>query len=327
MLRRFLLVGCAFLTLSASCFAGTSAGTSSPTAHPASKAPVAGETIATTPTPIDGVVLSNQMMITFMERLKAGNLAEARTIALQMIEGNEQFIDTPTKEFRSFATLMGKKLYEIQAKRAGQNVTVEWVQQPIADGFYFLAMVDYQEGKVEEALVDIQKAISWDPVRAIFHIERGFLMLHKKDNIELSMVMATYIKALELSDCAEDFAAALRGLGFVLVERNDLAAGYAAYMTSKRFDPTNPATVQEMHFIEAQAPGLAKTLDDAKSITLLTERKIPVAISRIHVDVLLTIAGELTGAHQVKELKAVLRRALALDPSNQSIVKKLTELK
>ncbi|MBF0499259.1 MAG: tetratricopeptide repeat protein [Candidatus Riflebacteria bacterium] len=343
MVRRFLIAGCAVLALSAPCIAvptakeNTATGKTKAVESPKPSAtvtsapkpnspPVPGGTIATTPTPIDGVVLSNQMMITFMERMKGGNLAEARNIALQMINGNEKYVDTPEKEYRSFSTIMGKTLYEMQAKREGRNAQIEWVLQPIADGFYFMAMVDYQEGKMKEALDNIQKAISWDPVRAAFHVERGFLMLHQKGNLDLPMVLTSYLKALELADNADDFATALRGVGYVMVERGDLSAGYAAYVLAKRFDPADKTAPQEMRFIEAQAPGLSKILDQAKSIDLLRERKIPVAISRAHLDVLLSIAGDLTAAGKTKELKAILKQALSLDPTNPGIIKKLTEL-
>lgn len=68
----------------------------------------------------------------------------------------------------------------------------------------------------------MQKAISWNPVRSAFYAERGFMFLRKNSGADIVGAQIAYEKALELADNPEDFAAALRGLAFVLVERREL---------------------------------------------------------------------------------------------------------
>ncbi|HNV68826.1 MAG TPA: tetratricopeptide repeat protein, partial [Candidatus Ozemobacteraceae bacterium] len=272
------------------------------------------------------VVLSNQMMITFMERFKSGNFAEARKIVDDMLWGVDKVQDTPTKVYRAFSNLMGKHLFEHQLRTEGTKAEVEWLQQPYADGYYFQALLAFHEKKVPEALEALQKAISWDPVRAAFHIERGFMMMHLETPPELAMVMATYLKALELADNRQDFAAAMRGIGFVFVEKMDLTAGLAAYMVAQKFDPEDKTAPREIDYIRAQAPGLTRLLDDGKAISLLSERRIPVTIDPIHVKVLTEIATDLEQKQNTRELKAILRRILDIDPANANAKKKLTAL-
>lgn len=297
-----------------------------PAAKPAPTAAPAART-ASAPTEVDGIVLSNQMMITIMERMKAHNFPEARNVAMQMIEGADKIVDTPEREYRSFSSAMGKKLYEMQAKREGRNVEISWVEQPIADGYYFLAMIDFQEGKPREALENLQKAIGWDPVRAAFHVERGFIQLQQADGGDLALTMASYLKGAELSDNAEDFAAAMRGIGYVLVEKNDLETAMAAYIVARRFDPANPSAQKEIEFIKSQNPMAGKDLDEAKAAALLQQKSIPSTIAKVHSEVLQALAADLDPVKNAKQLKALLKRALTIDPSNTSIQQRLSTLK
>lgn len=322
--HRHIALGAALL-LATPVFAQTPAKSPAAPAPVAAAAPAAGN--ASAPTEVDGVVLSNQMMITIMERMKGHNFAEARTIALQMIEGAEKIVDTPEREFRAFSSAMGKKLYEIQAKREGRNVEVVWVQQPVADGFYFLAMIDFQEGKPREALENLQKAIGWDPVRSAFHVERGFIQLQQPDGGDLALTMASYLKGAELADNAEDFSAAMRGIGYVLVEKSDLETAMAAYIVARRFDPANLASQKEIDFIKSQNPSAGKDLDEAKAAALLQQKSLPNTIAKVHSDVLLAIAGELDPAKNGKQVKALLKRALTIDPGNNAIQQRLSTLK
>jgi len=276
---------------------------------------------------VDPTVLSNQMMITIMERMKAGNYPEAKKIALDMILDCDKYVDTPENEYRSFATLMEKKLYEIYQAREGKKGTVHWVQQPIADGFYFLAMIAFQEQKLEEAKQYLQKAINWDPMRSAFYMERAYFMIANSETSELAMVMASYLKALELADNFEDFAAAMRGLGYVFVDKGDIEAGLACYLVSLTFEPANMTAKKEIDYIRSLNPELVKSLDASKSAAILSERKVPSRMDTVHIKVLLSIADEPSVQKRPKELKAILKQALLLDPNNVEVKNRLAVVK
>ncbi len=288
---------------------------------PASKQPQ-------TPGAADPIVLTNQMMITIMERMKGGYLEEAKKIALDMIIGNEKFVDTPTKEFKTFSTAMGKKLYEYTlAKQGRKGVEVVWLPQPIADGFYFLSMIAFQQGKPEEALGYLQKAINWDPVRAAFHVERGFMLANQPNPPERAQILVTYLRALELADNPADFAAALRGVGFIQIEKSDLEAALACYVQSLRFEPGNKAANQEISYIQSIAPDLVHQIDQKKASAILADRKIRGSYDPLHVQILLLLAEEIGGVKAGKEVKALLHRALQMDPNNAQAKQKLAGMK
>lgn len=305
------------------------------TAVPAQAAPQAGapaapaSSVAASETKaVNPIVLSNQMMITVMERIKAGNYAEARAVAKDMVFGSEKLADTPTSITRSFSNLMGKKVYEKMLAKDGRgNVEVTWTQQPIADGYYFLAMISFQEGKPDEALELLQKAIFWDPVRAAFHIERGFMMHHQKAPVEAATIFITYLKALELADNPQDFAAALRGVGYLFIERRDLKPGLACYLLSRRLDPDDQTAIRQIDYIRARSPGLVKEMDETKAAAVLKAANVPPTYNSVHAQVRLEIADEIKGSQKAAEAKAILTEALRLDPNNPEVIRRLKALK
>ena len=274
----------------------------------------------------NAILLSNQMMLTIMERMKNGDLAQAKEIAQEMIAGHDSYQDSPTMIYRCFSSLMGKTLFEIQAEQAGEKRTINWLEQPVADGFYFLAMITFQEGDKAKALEYLQKAIQWDPVRAAFYIERGYMLMHQDGAKELGMIAASYLKAAELADSPEDFAAALRGIGFTYVEKGDLETGMACYLLSLSYEPGSQAARFEMDFI-ARRSAAGRNMDVTKARALLAQKRLPTRINPVHVQVLYRLADSLSKEKNVRQLQAVYRRILSIDPDNKEAKTRLQALR
>lgn len=277
-------------------------------------------------TPTDPMVMANQMMIVFMERMKAGNLKEAMEIADEMIFGHDKFVATEKKEFKTFHSVMEKELYELLQKRAGTSKEVVWVEQPISDGFYFKAILDFQENRHDEALANMAQAIYWNPVRAAFYNERGFMFLKKNSGPDIMMAQIAYLKALELADGNEDFAAGLRGLAFLLVERNRLDQALACLLVSKAYEPDNAGTEEEMMFIKSQAPAMFAEMTFAKANELLKANKIPTGFSADHIQVLLAMANDLTSPKDAQNAILLLKKAQEMAPKNEEVARRLKAL-
>ncbi len=273
--------------------------------------------------PSNPVLLANQMMIVFMERMKAGNFKEAREVAEEMIFGHDKYADSAIKEYKSFHSIMEKELYELQQKRAGSKKNVVWVDQPISDGFYLLSVLDFQEGKHEDALKNMSQAIFWNPTRSAFHTERGFMLIRKNSGPDLLMANVAYIKAIELADNNEDFAAALRGMAFVLVERNQLDVAYGALLIARHLEPDNTAALEEMSFIKSRAPGLSDQIDVKTARALLKKNNIPIQFSEDHVQVLIKLADSFTEPNDVEKAVLLLKKAQEMSPKNQEVARRL----
>lgn len=282
--------------------------------------------VATATKPVDPIVLTNQMLLVFMERMKTGNLKEAREIADEMVFGHEKLPNTKGKESKSFHSAMEKELYQILQAREGEKKIVTWVQQPISDGFYLLSILDFQQGNHEKALENLQRAIYWNPVRSAFFAERGFMLLKKKTGPDMLMAQIAYRKALDLADNAEDFAAALRGLAFVMVERQRLSEALACLLVSKTFDSASNDAEEEMLFIQRYNPGLFASMSLADAKKLLATKGIPTNFAPEHVKVLIKLADELASGKVNEKAILLLKKAKEMDPANVEVNNRLKRL-
>ncbi|MBF0546321.1 MAG: tetratricopeptide repeat protein [Candidatus Riflebacteria bacterium] len=328
-MKKNILITFAFLLFGASLFASqtqTSAMQLSLGSSPAKiSPPPISLPIASGPIQDQTILRSNQLMLATMEKIKSGNLVEARKLVMEMIKDKDKYPDTPTEVFRAFASNIEKKFFELELKKEGNKAKVNWLKEPIADGFYLLAILDFQENHIKEALENIQFAISWNPDRSAFHSERGYIILNQ-GNSELAMGLSSYLRALETAYTTEDFATAMRGVGFVLVERGDLEGAMAAYQVAKKFDPQNPVAEQEIRFILEKMPTLKEKINLSSAYGLLKNRGIPTGISKLFVPIILEISDELVGFAKKSELAALLKIAYQIDPENAEIKKRLTFL-
>ncbi|HAE37079.1 MAG TPA: hypothetical protein DCG57_00390 [Candidatus Riflebacteria bacterium] len=275
---------------------------------------------------IDPIKLTNQMMMVFMERMKAGNYPEAREIANQMIFGHDSFKSTESKQYKSFHSMMEKELYLLLEGRQGRKPEVEWVEQPISDGFYLISILDFQEGKPEEALANMQRAVFWNPVRSAFYSERGFMLLRNSAGPNILMAQVAYIKALELADNAEDFVAALRGLSFIFVERRMPDVALACLLVAKNFLPQESEIEEEMFFIRRNFPALYDSMDLAGARQTLSSNRILADYAPEHVQVLIRLADIFKSPKDAPHALNLLRRALEMSPTNKEVVRRLQVL-
>lgn len=298
-----------------------------PAPVPAATATVAAKPInASSTAKVDPVVMTNQMMLVFMERMKSGNLKEARDVALEMIKGEEIYLNNDQKESKSFHSAMEKELFGLLELRNGNKKDVVWVEQPISDGYYFLAILDFQEGKHDDALLNLQKAIFWNPVRSAFYTERGFMFLRKNSGPNIISAQIAYQKALELADNAEDFAAALRGLAFVLVERREMEQALACLIISKEFEATNADADEEILFIRSADPALVASMTVDKAREIMKAASIISSYAPEHVQVLISLADGIKSSEEAQKAIMLLKKAKEMAPENVEVANRLKTL-
>lgn len=272
------------------------------------------------------VMIANQMMLTFMERMKVREYDAAREVAQEMVLGHEKIGGKPNVEHKSFYSAMEKELYTMQQQKAGNNNKIVWVSQPISDGFYLLSMLDFQQGLHEEALENMQRAIHWNPVRSAFFSERGFMLLNKKGGPDLLMAQIAYERSLELADNTEDFASALRGLAFVSLERGRIEQSLACLLVAETFDTDNMDTEQQIAYISRMNPALFASMDLDKAKQLLRKNGILVTYSPDHVKVLMSMADNFVAARAADKAISLLRHAQKMAPENALVRQKLQRL-
>ncbi len=267
---------------------------------------------------------NNQMMLVFVERLKSGNTKEARKIAQEMADFSKKYKDDANTEYKSFYSNIEKEYYIYKNKDSKKNVV--WVPEPIADGYYFLAVMDFQEKKYQDAIDNIQKCIMWNPVRAPYYCERGFIFLNCGIYADYVSAQIAYEQALECADNEEDFASALRGIGFALAARNELDVSAAAMILSLKYVPDNPDAKEHILRLKNLVPSFDFNMDTVKAKKILYDSKIQTTFSPEHAVVLLKIVSELKMPEEKEKALAFLISANMIDPSNKAVEKKLKEI-
>ena len=267
---------------------------------------------------------NNQMMMVFVQRLKSGNVAEARKIAKEMADFSQKYKDTASVEYKSFYSNIEKELYLLKNQDSKKKVV--WVEEPIADGYYFLAVIDFQDKHYKDAIDNIQKCISWNPVRAAYYCERGFIFLNSGPDSDVISAQVAYEQALEYSDNEESFAAALRGLGFVFAVKSQFEESIAAMILSKEYEPNNVEADEHLIRMKNLINGYDFNMDAKKARQILSKSKIQTTYSPEHVKILIKLASELKMPEEKEKAKIFLTRALMLDPQNKEAISKMKNL-
>ena len=270
---------------------------------------------------IDNIEKGNQMMIAFMERIKIGDLEGARKIANDMISPAEKIKDTATTEYKCFYSQTEKEYYLLKNK--GNTQKVEWVQEPIADGYYLLAVLDFQEKLYKDSLEHISNCIFWNPVRAPFYCERGFLYLYAGEEKDLVNAQVAYEKAIELANNAEDMGAALRGVANVMIAKGDIPVAVAAIVVSKEYDSEHPDSSEQLLHIKRNYPNIDSDIGIREAKKTLKENNIQYEYSHSHVEVLLKMASELKMPEEKEKAIVLLEQARILEPKNVELLNKL----
>lgn len=270
----------------------------------------------------DGVIdKNNQMMSVFVERLRSGNVEEARKIAKDMAAFSSKYKDDNTTEYKNFYSNIEKELYLLKNKDNKKKVV--WVEEPIADGYYFLAVLDFQDKHYKDAINNIQKCISWNPVHSGYYCERGFIFMNSGIDADIIKAQVAYESALEYANNEEDFASALRGLAFVLAGRGEFEDSAAAMILSKEYDSSRPDADEHLLYLKRLIPSFDFNIDSTKAKKILADSKFQTTYSPEHAKILMKLASELKDKDRAI---IFLSRAQMLEPNNTEIRKKLKEL-
>ena len=267
---------------------------------------------------------NNQMMLVFVERLKSGNIKEARKIAQDMANFSQKYKDDANTEYKSFYSNIEKEYYIYKNKDSKKKVV--WVPEPIADGYYFLAVMDFQEKKYQDAIDNIQKCIMWNPVRAPYYCERGFIFLNSGIYADYVSAQVAYEQALECADNEEDFASALRGLGFALASQNGLEESAAAMILSMKYVPDSADAKEHLLRLKNLVPSFDFNMDVKRAKKILSESKIQTTFSPEHSVVLLKMVNEMKLPDEKEKALAFLVSANRIDPGNKAVENKLKEV-
>jgi tetratricopeptide (TPR) repeat protein len=118
--------------------------------------------------------------------------------------------------------------------------------------------------KYEKAIENLKKVQAIAPTSAMAFIEHGYVHIANRSNI---LAASTYLSAKHLANKypegqSKSKAAALRGLGFVLIESGELDKAKMHYEESLEIDPGNKTAINELKYISSVSPDKWKHITD-----------------------------------------------------------------
>lgn len=147
-------------------------------------------------------------------------------------------------------------LYAGMAASAKKDGTV--LSGAVCEAMYYKAFALVELGKKDEAISTLERLTSLAPMHAQYFVELGFA--YRASGL-LDKAEAAYQQAKSASEMAGDKgagklsrAAALRGIGYILIEKGDLKGAEKAYRDSLKDDPDSQVAKSELDFIKSKQP-------------------------------------------------------------------------
>lgn len=139
------------------------------------------------------------------------------------------------------------------------GVPVEWLDQACPAAYKAAAFIDIERKNYEAGMAMLAKAIAIAPYSPEPLTEQGFV-LNQTGKYQDALIV--YRKAYDLADTFVSArymkAIALRGIGYSLVELNDLAGAKAAYEHALEVEPDNATALQELDYIHKRLPAVSR---------------------------------------------------------------------
>lgn len=129
-----------------------------------------------------------------------------------------------------------------------------WTGPPYTRMMFLMAMMDVEEGKYDDAMVWLDKALELEPDNPTLMGEKAFILKHKGNNEE---AYGLYMEAVESRSWASptEVASAMRGAGVALVDLQRLDEAEDLLRRSLELDPESVIARKELIYIEGLRGG------------------------------------------------------------------------
>jgi tetratricopeptide (TPR) repeat protein len=185
---------------------------------------------------------------TAASHIKEQRLAEAGTALDQALTAfRKQMID-PDAIYVSVATKDELETYKKEIKISGNTI---WVDASFGQALHLKAFIESASKRYETAQRFLDEEIKYAPTEAAPHVERGYILNQQK---QPKAALEAYALALDRSrkyvSSAGAEAAALRGIGVVLIDLNELDRAEQYLQDSLTIEPKNQVAEHELAYIQ-----------------------------------------------------------------------------
>ena len=137
-----------------------------------------------------------------------------------------------------------------QARATPASPDVQFAPARLCDVLFMRAYVLENLHRVPEALEQLRQVVALEPDFPHFQVEYAAALRQSGD---LASALTAYRRAAQIAapikEYSLDQAAALRGIGFILTEQDDLDGAEQAYRQSLALAPDNPLALHELSYV------------------------------------------------------------------------------
>jgi len=130
----------------------------------------------------------------------------------------------------------------------GNYEDVEWLQIQISNIYHILGFCLKKKGQLDKAALALQNALHWNPLGADHYFELA--SIYSRDQSLLSLALEYYKLGLENACTVPSFAIGYEGLGFLLMEMDDLEGAKAAFEKSLTYISENKLALNQLFYLE-----------------------------------------------------------------------------
>jgi len=207
-------------------------------------------------------LLANDQTIEHFEKLKTsiikalwgGKLEQAYKICVQFVnefqelELDDNLVYKSFEDYVEWATAMVEWMDSGWPVKLSNFADLRWLPIPIAKVYFFMGYILHETEDFDDAIRLLNDAIFWNPVRAQYFCELA--AIYTKDQNSMGLAFEYYKKALENAWDTHGLAAGYRGVGFCLIEMNDLEGAKAAYKKSLLLEPDSELAHNQLQYID-----------------------------------------------------------------------------
>jgi tetratricopeptide (TPR) repeat protein len=187
--------------------------------------------------------------------ISAGKVDEADELLRQILSAVDRQLE---KDGRTRVYVANRdELRQFAADHGGESKVV-WVDWAYREALQMQAFIAAGRGDYDMALSGLAGIESLAPFDPSASIERGFVLNKLGRSPEaIECYRRAYALSQRYPSASAQAPAALRGIGFTLVELGDIKGAREAYENSLKLEPNNPTATQELEYIrslEVQKP-------------------------------------------------------------------------
>lgn len=178
----------------------------------------------------------------------AHNIDAAQATLAPVLAACEKLRATPGKRVVSVAT---REELDEYLESVGDGLPLLWLDSACADAIYWMAFIEVERHRTDEALVLLESVSLLAPYRPDPPSEKGYILNMRKNwQGAAEAYRQALVRAQAHPSAKFGQGVALRGLGYALVELRDWPGAREAYEKSLLAEPNNTVALDELGFIK-----------------------------------------------------------------------------